>query len=64
MANDFGLRASEIKEVLLSEIQNYGEELKSEEIGEILEVKDGVARIYGLTKGQYSSDKNSGLVAL
>ena len=54
MANDFGLRASEIKEVLLSEIQNYGEELKSEEIGEILEVKDGVARIYGLTKAMAS----------
>ncbi len=54
MANDFGLRASEIKDVLLSEIQNYEEELKSEEIGEILEVKDGVARIYGLTKAMAS----------
>ena len=40
MANDFGLRASEIKEVLLSEIQNYGEELKSEEIGCLLYTSD------------------------
>ncbi|MBI4543988.1 MAG: F0F1 ATP synthase subunit alpha [Gemmatimonadetes bacterium] len=44
------LRASEIKEVLLQEIERYGEELEVEEVGEVLEVKDGVARIYGLTK--------------
>jgi F-type H+/Na+-transporting ATPase subunit alpha len=43
------LRASEIKEVLLREIEQYSEELKVEEVGEVLEVKDGVARIYGLT---------------
>jgi len=43
------LRASEIKEVLLREIEHYSEELKVEEVGEVLEVKDGVARIYGLT---------------
>ena len=54
MANDSGLRASEIKGVLLSEIENYGEALKSEEVGEILEVKDGIARIYGLTKAMAS----------
>ncbi len=54
MANDSGLRASEIKGVLLSEIENYGEALKSEEVGEVLEVKDGIARIYGLTKAMAS----------
>ena len=42
------LRASEIKSVLLSEIEQYEEDLHAEEIGEVLEVKDGVARIYGL----------------
>ena len=54
MANDSGLRASEIKGVLLSAIENYGETLRAEEVGEVLEVKDGVARIYGLTKAMAS----------
>jgi F-type H+-transporting ATPase subunit alpha len=49
-ASDSQLRASEIKSVLLSEIENYSEELQAEEIGEVLEVKDGTASIYGLTK--------------
>jgi F-type H+-transporting ATPase subunit alpha len=54
MANDSGLRASEIKSVLLSEIENYGEALQSEEVGEVLEVRDGITRIYGLTKAMAS----------
>lgn len=43
------LRASEIKDVLLAEIERYEEDLQAEEIGEVLEVKDGIARIYGLS---------------
>ncbi len=43
------LRASEIKDVLLRQIERYEEDLQVEEVGEVLEVKDGVARIYGLT---------------
>ena len=54
MANDSGLRASEIKGVLLAEIENYGERLEAEEVGEVLEVRDGIARIYGLTKAMAS----------
>ena len=54
MASDTHLRASEIKSVLLSEIQNYEEELHAEEVGEVLEVKDGVARIYGLSHAMAS----------
>ena len=54
MANDSQLRASEIKGVLLDQIENYSEELHAEEVGEVLEVKDGVARIYGLTKAMAS----------
>jgi F-type H+-transporting ATPase subunit alpha len=54
MASDTHLRASEIKSVLLSEIQHYEEELHAEEVGEVLEVKDGIARIYGLTKAMAS----------
>jgi F-type H+/Na+-transporting ATPase subunit alpha len=48
------LRAGEIKDVLLREIEQYSEELKVEEVGEVLEVKDGVARIYGLTNAMAS----------
>ncbi|GMV07488.1 MAG: ATP synthase subunit alpha [Gemmatimonadota bacterium] len=54
MANESQLRAGEIKGVLLSEIERYEEELHAEEIGEVLEVKDGIARIYGLTKAMAS----------
>ena len=54
MANESQLRASEIKGVLLSEIEHYEEDLQAEEIGEVLEVKDGIARIYGLTKAMAS----------
>jgi len=54
MANDSQLRASEIKDVLLRQIERYEDELQAEEIGEVLEVKDGIARIYGLTKAMAS----------
>ena len=52
--SDTGLRASEIKGVLLAEIEGFAEALHSEDVGEVLEVKDGVARIYGLTKAMAS----------
>ncbi len=42
------LRASEIKKALIQQIERYEEELHAEEIGEVLEVSDGVARIWGL----------------
>jgi F-type H+-transporting ATPase subunit alpha len=48
------LRAGEIKDVLLREIEQFGQELEVEEVGEVLEVKDGVARIYGLTSAMAS----------
>jgi F-type H+-transporting ATPase subunit alpha len=54
MANDSQLRASEIKDVLLNEIERYEDELQTEEIGEVLEVRDGIARIYGLTNAMAS----------
>jgi len=55
MANsDSQLRASEIKGVLLNAIENYEEDLHSEEVGEVLEVKDGIARIYGLMNAMAS----------
>jgi F-type H+/Na+-transporting ATPase subunit alpha len=54
MANDSQLRAGEIKDVLLREIDRYEDELEAEEIGEVLEVKDGIARIYGLMNAMAS----------
>jgi len=53
-STDTQLRASEIKDVLLRQIERYEEDLKVEEVGEVLEVKDGVARIYGLTNAMAS----------
>jgi F-type H+/Na+-transporting ATPase subunit alpha len=53
-STDSQLRAGEIRDVLLREIEQYRDELKVEEVGEILEVKDGVARIFGLTKAMAS----------
>jgi len=48
MASTTQLTASEIKKALVQQIERYEEELQAEEIGEILEVSDGVARIWGL----------------
>ena len=48
------LRAGEIKSVLLAEIESFEESLHAEDVGEVLEVKDGVARIYGLTNAMAS----------
>ena len=48
MAVDTQLRASEIKNVLLGEIERFENNFTAEEVGEVLEVKDGIARIYGL----------------
>jgi len=52
--SDAQLRASEIKGVLLAEIENYDEQLQSEEVGEVLELRDGIARIYGLNRAMAS----------
>jgi len=54
VASESGLRASEIKGVLLQAIEHYEEELHADEVGEVLEVKDGIARIYGLTNAMAS----------
>src|SRR5438309_3947704 len=51
MATDTTLRPGEIKDILLREIQAADlHELDVEEVGSVLEVKDGIARIYGLQK--------------
>ena len=47
--SDATLRAGEIKKALLEQIDHYEEDLRMEEVGEVLEVRDGVARIWGLS---------------
>jgi F-type H+-transporting ATPase subunit alpha len=42
------LTASEIKKALIQQIERYDEELHAEEVGEVLQISDGVARIWGL----------------
>ncbi len=42
------IKSGEVVSVLKKEIQDYGQDLKMEEVGQILEVGDGIARIFGL----------------
>jgi len=44
------IKADEISSVLRKEIEEYGRELEMDETGAILEVGDGIARVYGLKK--------------
>jgi F-type H+/Na+-transporting ATPase subunit alpha len=46
------IRASEISEILKNEIANFGAEADVAEVGQVLSVGDGVARIYGLDNVQ------------
>ena len=51
MASQTALRPGEIKDILLREIEAADlNTLDVEEVGSVLEVKDGIARIYGLQK--------------
>ena len=46
------IRPSEISEVLLSQLKSIDITAKYEEVGTVLEVSDGVARIYGLANAE------------
>jgi F-type H+-transporting ATPase subunit alpha len=48
------LTASEIKKALLQQIERYDEELHAEDVGEVLQISDGVARIWGLGSAMYN----------
>ena len=51
MATQTALRPGEIKDILLREIEAADlDDLNVEEVGSVLEVKDGIARIYGLSQ--------------
>jgi len=44
------IRAAEISAILKTQIQNFGEEAEISEVGRVLSVGDGIARIYGLNE--------------
>ncbi len=48
----FQIKPSEISDVLLSQLKSIDLEAKYEEIGTVLQVSDGVARIYGLVNAE------------
>jgi F-type H+-transporting ATPase subunit alpha len=72
MASETTLRPGEIKDILLREIEAADlHELDVDEVGTVLEVKDGIARIYGLQKAMsgemleiQSSETGNRVVAL
>ena len=52
MANNNNIKPSEISEVLLQQLKDIDTSLHFEETGKVLQVSDGVARMYGLEKAE------------
>ncbi|MEC9347225.1 MAG: F0F1 ATP synthase subunit alpha [Pseudomonadota bacterium] len=46
------IRAAEISDILKAQIANFGTEADVSEVGQVLSVGDGIARVYGLDKVQ------------
>jgi F-type H+-transporting ATPase subunit alpha len=46
------IQASEISKILKEQIKNFGDETEVAEVGKVLSVGDGIARVYGLDKVQ------------
>ena len=46
------IRAAEISSILKDQIKNFGSEAEVSEVGQVLSVGDGIARIYGLDNVQ------------
>src|SRR5260370_23058180 len=46
------IRAAEISSILKSQIANFGAEAEVTEVGQVLSVGDGIARVYGLDNVQ------------
>ena len=52
MAQNNNIKPSEISQVLLQQLKDIDTSLHFEEIGKVLQVSDGVARMYGLTNAE------------
>ena len=46
------IRAAEISAILKDQIKNFGQEAQVSEVGQVLSVGDGIARVYGLDNVQ------------
>src|SRR5207244_12730300 len=46
------IRAAEISAILKEQIKNFGQEAEVSEVGSVLSVGDGIARVYGLDNVQ------------
>ncbi|MEW5420625.1 F0F1 ATP synthase subunit alpha [Amorphus sp. 3PC139-8] len=46
------IRAAEISAILKQQIKNFGQEVEVSEVGQVLSIGDGIARVYGLDKVQ------------
>ena len=46
------IRAAEISSILKEQIRNFGKEAEVSEVGQVLSVGDGIARVYGLDNVQ------------
>src|ERR1700683_4896910 len=46
------IRAAEISAILKSQIANFGDEANVDDVGQVLTVGDGIARVFGLDKLQ------------
>ncbi len=46
------IKAAEISAILKEQIQNFGQEAEVSEVGQVLSVGDGIARVYGLDNVQ------------
>jgi len=60
------IKASEISEVLLKQLQDINLDIRYDEVGEVLQVHDGVVRIYGLTHAEAGEllEFDSGVMAV
>ena len=60
------LKASEISEVLLQQLHDIDIDAKYEEVGQVLQVHDGVVRLYGLTNAEAGEllEFDSGVMAV
>ena len=46
------IRAAEISAILKSQIAGFGQEADVSDVGQVLSVGDGIARVYGLTRSR------------
>ena len=52
MPENNAIRPSEVSDILLQQLRDIDTTLKFDEVGTVLQVSDGVARIYGLNNAE------------